>query len=331
MAMDGKRSLNGTLLGALAACLLPGLQPACSFAQGYPAKTVRVVVGNAPGSLNDSVARVVFGKVGEAMGQQFIIDNRPGAGGNIAAELVAKSPPDGYTLINAVNTIMVVNPFLYSKLGYDPQRDFEAVSMMVKISEVLVVHPSLGVRTVAEFVALAKARPKQIVYASAGNGHPTHLMMELFQRKAGMTLVHVPYKGTSPAMQALVSGEAAAFNIGIGLARPHITSGKLRALARTGFPSKDALPDVPPLTKFYPDAEYIPWQGIFAPKGTPRDVVTRLNAAIAKALAAPDVTTRLTALDLTAAATSPAELDKAVRAETDVNRGLVKSIGLKLD
>jgi tripartite-type tricarboxylate transporter receptor subunit TctC len=145
---------------------------------------------------------------------------------------VAKSPPDGYTLINAVNTIMVVNPFLYSKVGYDPQRDFEAVSMMVKISEVLVVHPSLNVKTVAEFVGLAKARPKQITYASAGNGHPTHLMMELLQRKAAITLVHVPYKGTSPAMQAIVSGEVAAFNIGIGLARPHITSGKVRAVRK---------------------------------------------------------------------------------------------------
>ena len=312
-------------------CLLLGMLPIYPLAQEYPAKTVRVVVGNAPGSLNDSVARVVFAKVGEGLGQQFIIDNRPGAGGNIAAELVAKSLPDGYTVINAVNTIMVVNPFLYSKVGYDPQRDFDAVSMMVKISEVLVVHPSLGVRTVAELVGLAKARPKQIIYASGGNGHPTHLMMELFQRKAGITLVHVPYKGTSPAMQALVSGEAAAFNIGIGLARPHITSGKVRALARTGFPSKDALPDVPPLTSSYPDAEYIPWQAAFVPKGTPRDIIAKLNAALAKALAAPDVTTRLTALDLTAAGSSPAELDKAVRAEMDVNRGLVKSIGLKLD
>jgi tripartite-type tricarboxylate transporter receptor subunit TctC len=225
---------------------------------------------------------------------------------------------------------MVVNPFLYSKLGYDPQRDFEPIAMLVKISEVLVVHPSLGVKTVGELVALAKARPKQIVYASGGNGHPTHLMMELFQRKAGIALVHVPYKGTSPAMQALVGGEAAVFNIGIGLARPHITSGKVRALARTGFPSKE-LPDVPALTSFYPEAEYIPWQGMFAPKGTPRDVVAKLNAAIGKVLAAPEIVTRLTQLDLSAAGSSPAELEQAVRAEMDVNRGLVKSIGLKLD
>jgi tripartite-type tricarboxylate transporter receptor subunit TctC len=300
-------------------------------AQDYPAKAVRVVVPNAPGSLNDTLARLVFSRVGEAFGQQFIVDNRPGAGGSIAAELVARSPADGYTLIAAVNTIMVVNPFLYSKLGYEPLRDFEPVTMLAKISEVLVVHPSLGVKTVNDFVRLAKARPRQVSYSSGGNGHPTHLMMELFQRKAGFELVHVPYKGTSPAVQAIVSGEVGALNIGIGLVRPHIASGRLVALAKTGFPSKEALPGVPPLTSFFPDAEYIPWQAAFVPKGTPRDVVAKLNAAIGKALASAEVTRRAREIDLSAAGSSPAEVDRAVRADLAVNRELVKSIGLKLD
>lgn len=300
-------------------------------AQDYPARAVRVVVPNAPGSLNDTVARLVFSRVGETFGQQFIVDNRPGAGGNIAAELVARSPADGYTLLNAVNTIMVVNPFLYSKLGYDPLRDFEPVSMLVKISEVLVVHPSLGVRTVPDFVRLAKARPRQVSYSSGGNGHPTHLMMELFQRKAGIELVHVPYKGTSPAVQGVVSGEVGALNIGIGLVRPHIASGRLVALAKTGLPAKDALAGVPPLTKFYPDAEYIPWQGAFVAKGTPKDIVAKLNAAIVKALASAEIRNRTREIDLDAAGSSPAELDRAVRADLAVNRELVKSIGLKLD
>ena len=152
---------------------------------------------------------------------------------------------------------MVVNPFLYSKLTYDPLRDFRAISMLAKISEVLVVSPSLGVKTLDEFIRLAKARPKQIAYASGGNGHPTHLMMELFQRKAGIQLVHVPYKGTSPAMQALVSGEVSAYNIGIGLARPHISSGKVLALAKTGLPRRTRCLAFLRLT-FFADAEYIP-------------------------------------------------------------------------
>jgi tripartite-type tricarboxylate transporter receptor subunit TctC len=310
---------------ALVSCFVP------AATQDYPSKPVRVIVPNAPGSLNDTVARVVFAKVGEALGQQFIIDNRAGAGGTVAAELVARAPADGYTLINAVNTIMVVNPFLYSKLAYDPARDFDAVSMLVKISEILVVHPSLGVKSVDAFVRLAKSRPRQISYASGGNGHPTHLMMELFQRKAGIELVHVPYKGTSPAMQALVAGEVAAFNIGIGLARPHITSGRIVALAKTGFPSKDAFPEVLPLTATFPDAEYIPWQALFAPKRTPKEILAKLNAAVGRALAAPDVQARFKDLDLTASPSSPAQLEQAVRADMSVNRELVKSIGLKLD
>ena len=300
-------------------------------AQDYPVKPVRVIVPNAPGSLNDTVARLVFAKVAESLNQQFIVDNRPGAGGSVAAELIAKAPPDGYALLNAVNTIMVVNPFLYSKLGYDPLRDFEPVSMLVKISEVLVVHPSLGVKTINDFVRLAKARPRQINYGSGGNGHPTHLMMELLQRKAGIQLVHVPYKGTSPAMQALVSGEVAAYNIGIGLARPHITGGKVVALAKTGLPTKDALPGVPALTASFPDAEYIPWQAAFAPKGTSKEIVARLNAAIGKALSAPDLRLRLSEIDLTASPSSATELDQAVRKDMGINRELVKSIGLKLD
>jgi tripartite-type tricarboxylate transporter receptor subunit TctC len=331
MSAAKHQTMRRTCAIPLVAGLCAGWYPAYPVAQEYPTKPVRVVSTQAAGSVVDTATRVVFAKVSESLGQQFLIDNRPAVGGSVAGEVVAKASADGYTLLSAVNTVMVVNPFLYAKLGYDPLRDFDALSTLVKISEVLIVHPSLGVKTVDEFVRLAKARPKQIIYSSGGNGHPTHLMMELFQRKAGIQLVHVPYKGASPAVQAVAGGEVSALNIGIGLARPHILSGKVVALAKTGLPANEALPGVPALTTYYPDAEYIPWVAAFAPKGTPKDVEAKLSAAIGKALGLPEVRTRLREIDLTAAPSSPSELEQAIRTDMNVNRDLVKSIGLKLD
>jgi tripartite-type tricarboxylate transporter receptor subunit TctC len=316
---------------ALILGLVLGLHHALLSAQAYPTKPVRVVVPTGAGTLSDSLARMVSSRISEALGQPFIVDNRPGAGGVIGAEVVAKSPRDGYTLLSTVNSTMVVNPFVYTKLSYDPLRDFEPISMLAKISEVLVVNPSLGIKTLEEFVRLAKLRPGQITYASGGSGNPQHLMMELFQRKAGIQLVHVPYKGAGAAMQALVSGEAGALNVGIGLARPHISSGKVLALAKTGQPSRDALPGVPELTTFYADAKYIPWLAVFAPKATPKAIVAKLNAEIGKALASSDIRTRLGNLNLSPIGGSPADLDQTLRADLAVNRELVKSIGLKLD
>lgn len=304
---------------------------AFALAQDYPVKPVRVVLSAAAGSLSDTVTRLVFSRVSAVTGQQFVVDNRPAAGGSMGAELVARAPADGYTLLASINSVMAVNPLVYSKLGYDPLRDFDAVSMLIKISEVLIAHPSLGAKSVADLVALAKARPKQITYASGGNGHVTHLMMELFQRKAGIVLTHVPYKGVSPAMQAVAGAESAVLNVGLGLARPHITNGRVIALAKTGFPSKDALPSVPALTAFYPDAEYIPWTAVFAPRGTPPPIVAKLNAEMGKAMAAPEFRSRMAELDVAVISGSPADLDKTLRADINVNRELVKSIGLKLD
>ncbi len=323
-------AVQGALSIPLTAGLLLALHSSGAAAQGYPAKPVRVVNVSA-GSLADSVTRLVFARVSEALGQQFIVDSRPGAGGNISAAFVAKSPADGHTLYLAVQSVMTVNPFLYANPGFDPLRDFEPVSMVAKISEVLTVHPSLGVKSLTGFVHLAQARPGQVSYASAGNGHPTHLMMELLQRKAAIRLAHVPYKTTPQAVLAVIGGEVGVLNMGIGLVRPHIASGKLVALAKTGYPSPDALPGIPALTTAYPDAEYIPYLATFAPKGIAGEIVAKLNAAIGRALAAPDVLSRLQALDLTAAPSSPGELEKTLRADMAVNRELVKSIGLKLD
>jgi tripartite-type tricarboxylate transporter receptor subunit TctC len=317
-------------LSAVTTGLLLALNSTGVSAQSYPSKPVRVV-NVAAGSIADSVTRVVFARVSEALGQQFVVDSRPGAGGNIAAVFVAKSPADGHTLYLSVQNVLVINPFLYANPGFDTLRDFDAVSMVAKISEVLIAHPSLGAKSLTDFVRLAKAKPGEIGYSSGGNGHPQHLFMELLQRKAGIKLSHVPYKTVPQAVLAVVGGEVGVMNVGIGLARPHITSGKLMALAKTGYPAPDTLPGVPALTTAYPDTEYVPWLAVVAPKGTPADIVAKLNAAIGRALTTPDVMSRLKEIDVTPVHSSPGELDKTVRADMAVNRDLVKGLGLKLD
>lgn len=314
----------------VAAGILLGLYSSGPAAQGYPTKPVRVV-NVAAGSLADSVTRLVFARVSEALGQQFIVDSRPGAGGNIAAVFVAKSPSDGYTLYLTVQNVLVINPFVYANPGFDTLRDFEPVSMVAKISEVLIAHPSLGAKSLTDFVRLAKAKPGEIGYASGGNGHPQHLFMELFQRKAGIKLSHVPYKTVPQAVLAVVGGEVGVMNVGIGLARPHIASGKLVALAKTGYLAADTLPGIPALTATYPDAEYVPWLAVVAPKGVPADVVAKLNAAIGRSLTSPEVVSKLKEIDVTPVHSSPGELDKTVRADMAVNRELVQGLGLKLD
>ncbi len=320
----------GTGLMVAIAGLLLGLHSSGPAAQGYPTKPVRVV-NVAAGSLADSVTRLVFARVSEALGQQFIVDSRPGAGGNIAATFVAKSPADGHTLYLTVQNVLVINPFVYANPGFDTLRDFEPVSMVAKISEVLIAHPSLGAKSLTDFVRLAKAKPGEISYASGGNGHPQHLFMELFQRKAGIKLSHVPYKTVPQGVLAVVGGEVGVMNVGIGLARPHIASGKLVALAKTGYLAADTLPGIPALTAAYPETEYVPWLAVVAPKGVPGEVVTKLNAAIGRALAAPEVVSKLKELDVTPVHSSLGDLDKTVRADMAVNRELVKSLGLKLD
>ena len=230
-----KRSMSycKILTGLLLACLAT-LVATPSFAQDYPNRPVRVIVGNSAGSLADVVSRVVFAKVSELLGQQFLIDTRPGAGGTIAGEAVAKAIPDGYLLLFGSDSVMAIAPHLYTKLGYDPVKDFAGISMIAKIPYCIVVHPSLGVKSVEEFIRLAKARPGQINYSTGGIGHATHMYMEMFQWKAGIVLAHVPYKGTGPATQAVLTGEVGVSAMGLGPVMPHMQSGKLVGLAIGG-------------------------------------------------------------------------------------------------
>jgi len=307
------------------------LAAAPCVAQDYPAKAVRVIIPNSAGSLADVVSRVLFAKVSESLGQPFLIDNRPGAGGGIGAAVVAKASPDGYTLLFGSDSIMTIGPHLYSKPGYDALRDFAPVSMVAKVPFGIVAHPSLGVKSMDEFLRLAKARPGQLTYSSGGNGHGTHMNIAMLLWKAGLDLVHVPYKGTGPAMQAVISGEVSAAAMGLGVVLPHIQSGKVVGLAIGGPRANDVLPNVPELGKLVPDSEYISWQAVFAPAGTPRPIVEKLNAGFATAMAAPEVMKRMLNTGMTTVGSTAAELEQMVRAEFTVNGELVRIMGLKAE
>jgi len=300
-----------------------------ALAQDYPAKPIRVVVANSVGSLADIVARVIFNKIGEFAGQPVIIDNRAGAGGTIAGETAAKAPADGYTILFASDSVMAIAPAVYPNLPYVPQRDFTGVSLVTKIPAAFAAHPSLGVKTLAEFLKLARDRPGTINYGSGGPGHATHLGMEMLVWKAGIKLVHVPYKGTGPSVQALLTGEVPIVNVGLGLVLPHIQEGRLVGLAISGPRNPGVLPNVPDVGTIVPGSEYVSWQGVFAPAKTPSANIDRLNALLLRAVAAPDVKARMAETGMATVTSTPAEMDRIVTTDQAVFRDLVPRLGLK--
>ncbi|HET7597258.1 MAG TPA: tripartite tricarboxylate transporter substrate binding protein, partial [Burkholderiales bacterium] len=265
---------------AFIACIAAVTQ---THAQSYPSKPVRVVIPWPPGGSNDVVGRLVMQKLAQAMGQQFVVDNRAGAAGSIGAELVAKAPPDGYTLM-VHSTTHLGNGTLYKNLPYDVVKDFAAVGLLSAQPGVLTIHPSLPVKSVREFIALAKSKPGQILYSSSGNGSAPHLSMALFVSMAGIDIVHVPYKGGVPQVTALVSGETQASLATISTVITHIRNGRLRPLGVSSAKRSKTLPDVPTISEAgVPGYEMAPWIGVFAPAGTPKPIVDRLNAEINKA------------------------------------------------
>jgi tripartite-type tricarboxylate transporter receptor subunit TctC len=298
-------------------------------AQEYPHKPVRVIVANSVGSLADIVARLIFTKAGEILGQPFVIDNRPGAGGSIAGEAGAKAAPDGYTLIFASDSVMAIAPHVYPSLPYDPRRDFSGISLATKIPAAFVAHPSLGAKSLEEFLRLARAQPGKFNYGSGGVGHATHMGMEMLLIKAGVQLVHVPYKGTAPLTQALLTGEVSAGNIGLGLVLNHIQDGRLVGLAVSGPRIEGVLPSVPDVGKIVPGSEYISWQAVFAPARTPRAIVDRMNATIVRVVALPEVRARMQETGMATITSTPAELEKMVADDIANYRDLVARLGLK--
>jgi tripartite-type tricarboxylate transporter receptor subunit TctC len=306
------------------------LAPPGALAQAYPAKPVRVIIVFPPGGSNDVTARIVFAKMNEITGQNFVLENRGGAAGVIGSEVVAKSPPDGYTIM-VQSTTHVANAHLYAKLPYDALKDFVGVTTLARQVGALVVHPALPARTGKEFIALARKRPGEIVYASAGNGSYVHLSMALMASMAKISMVHVPYKGGGPAGIAMVSGETQAMLATIGSLYTHIKEGRVRALGVSSDKRTAQFPDVPPIADFVPGYEFTAWVGCLAPAGTPKAVVDKLNADLRKALADPGVAEKLTAQTLDPLYLTPEQFTQRLKSDFDKYEKVVKVSGAKID
>jgi tripartite-type tricarboxylate transporter receptor subunit TctC len=280
------------MLVAIALVPLTATVPAA--AQGFPSKTIRFLVGFAPGGSTDIVARLIAQEMGKNVGQQVVVDNRPGAGSAIAAELTAKAPPDGHTIFACTTGVFAIMPFLYSRLGYNHEKDLAPVTQTGSLPYIIVLHPSLPARNVKEFIALAKARPGQINFASSGIGTASHLSAEYFKNEAKLDLVHVPYKGTGNAMADLLAGQVVLMFDQPVSSLPHVQAGKLKVLGITSLKRFQTLPEIPTVDEQgLRGFEAISWAGVCAPGGTPKPIVDRLYTEIAKVLKVPDIRDRL--------------------------------------
>lgn len=322
-----KRRLLQATMAALAALTVHGT--AC--AQSFPNKPIRIVVPYTPGGPTDIPARLVGQKMSELLGQPVVIDNKPGAGGNIGADAVARAPADGYTLL-LVTTGHTINPALYPKLSYDLGKDLTAVSQLTSSPMVIAVTPTLGVNTIKDLISLAKAKPGALNFGSAGNGSSTHLAPELFSMLAGIKMNHIPYRGSAPALADVMAGNAQVAFDYMTSAMPLVRDGKLKGLATTGANRSAGAPDLPTVTEAgLPGFEVVGWNGVMAPAGTPPDVIAKLNAAIKQALASKDVAERISGLGGQAVWSTPADFGSFVKAEMARWAHVVKASGAKID
>ncbi|HSC96939.1 MAG TPA: tripartite tricarboxylate transporter substrate binding protein [Burkholderiales bacterium] len=297
----------------------------------YPSRAVRFILPFPPGGGTDTLGRAIGNRLSEALGQQVIMDNRPGGGANIGAEIAAKSPPDGYTVF-MVTTAHTVNATLYRKLSYDLLKDFAPVALLASTAQVVVVHPSVPVRSLKALIALAKARPGQLDFASSGSGSAPHLAGELFCSMAGIKLNHIPYKGGGPAVVALVSGEGAVGFTTTPSVIHHLKSGRLRGLAVTSANRSPFIPELPTVSEAgVAGYEAGAWYGMLVPTGTPKDAIARLNSDALKALKMPDVKARLDATGLAPIGSTPEEFGAHIRSEVEKWGRVVKATGMRVD
>ena len=324
-------SIHRVAIAALALVALVLASEAVGQA-AFPTHGARLVVPFPPGGPLDAVGRAIAQKLTEAWGQSVVVDNRPGAGGNIGADLVAKSAPDGYTIVMGALSTHAVNPSLYPSMPYDAVKDFAPITLVAVTPNVLVVNPSLPVNSVQELVAYAKARPGKLSFGSGSNGSAGHLAGELFKVDAGIDMVHIPFKGGAPATQALLAGDTQLMFDNLANAMPQVKAGKLRALAVTTAERSKLAPDLPTMAEAgLKGFDISTWFGLLAPAGTPPDVIARWNADVTRILAAPDMRERLAAQGAESAPTTPAAFGAFIRAELAKYARIVKASGAKVD
>jgi tripartite-type tricarboxylate transporter receptor subunit TctC len=297
----------------------------------YPTRPIRLLVPFAPGGGADTLSRIVTPKLSGAMGQQWVVDNRGGAGGNLAAEIVVRAAPDGHTVFMGFNTVLTVNPSLY-KLPFSMQKDLEPITLLATAQYILVLHPSVQANSVKELVALLKEKPRSLNYSSAGVGSPLHLAAELFKKRAGVDMVHIAYKGGGPAAAAVLAGETQLIFGSVPSSMPHVKAGRLKALATTGSKRSKVAPDLPTMAELgFPGFDVSSWYALLVPAGTPASIVRRLHAEAVKAVAAPDVQQAASRQGLEIETSSPQGLAQRITTETAVWAALIKDAGIRAE
>ena len=302
-----------------------------SEAQTYPARPIRLIVPFGAGSGTDVVARILAPKISDSLGQQVVVDNRPGAGGIVGSDMVAKALPDGYTVLFALSS-HAINASLYSKLPYDSRKDFAAVTQLISGPLLMVINPTLPVASVKDLIAYVKSKPGQLSFSSAGIGSPPHLAGELLKSMSALDLTHIPFNGAVPAITATVSGQTVLYFAGTASALPFVNAGRLKAMAVTGTTRSPLFPDTPTMIEAgLAGYEVDQWYGILATAGTPRDIIARLNAAFSKALQAPDIRERLAGLGVVPVGSSPEQFDAYLQTEIVKYEKLVKASGARVE
>lgn len=311
--------------------LLAALLPMPTAAQTYPAKTIRIIVPWAPGGSTDVLARLIGIKMSENWGQPAVVENKPGASGNIGSDLVAKAPPDGYALLVGSVSTHAMNPFLMASMPFKGVDDFTTIALAAYVTNVLVTHPSVPAKSVPELIALLKANPGKYAYASAGNGSPNHVAAELFRRLAGVDMLHVPYKGGGPATAGIVGGQVGVLFTGLGNVWDHVKAGKLNLLAVTEERRSGLLPNLPRVGETVPGYEVAVWYGVWAPAGMPSELTTKLNAEVNRILKLPDVKQRLDLMGAEHVSLSARDAHQLLQREYQRWGKIIKESGIKAD